>query len=88
MNLLVFCLFSYPILILSNSIELSYLDLIHQNLRDFHSFNQFYQNFLHDIRQHRIIDTVVSPINLEKIRLNTYTEDDLKNSVDKTIFFV
>lgn len=80
---ILFCLLSYSIPISSNSI-----DLIHRNLSDFSSFDHFYRAFLRDIREHRTIDTVASPINLEKIRLNNYTADDIKNSVDKkNIYF-
>jgi len=78
---------SYPILISSISIDSLYLDLVHQNISDFPSFNNFYKAFLKDVRHHRLIDTVSSPINLEKIRSNNYDEDYLKNSVGIFFFF-
>jgi hypothetical protein len=78
---------SYPILISSISIDSLYLDLVHQNITDFSSFNNFYKDFLKDVRHHRLIDTVSSPINLEKIRSNNYNEDYLKNSVGIVFFF-
>ena len=74
-------LISCPWLISSISLDSLYLNFIHRNLSDFASFNRFYQGFLRDARQHRMIDTVSSPIDLEKIRSNHYTEDYLKNSV-------
>lgn len=74
-------LISCPWFISGISVEYLYLNFIHRNLSDFASFNRFYQEFLRDIRQHRIIDTVSSPIDLEKLRSNHYTEDYLKNSV-------
>jgi len=71
----------YPCLISSISIDSLYLDLIHRNISDLTSFNNFYKDFLRDVRQHRSIDTVSSPINIEKIRSKNYSEDYLKNSV-------
>jgi len=79
-KILIFWIF-YPIFISSISIDSLYLDLIHRNLSDFKSFNHFYKELLKDVRQHRSIDTVSSPINIERIRTNNYDEDYLKNSV-------
>lgn len=78
---IVFVLIYSPLFISSIDPEDFYLDLIQRNLSDSHAFKKFYQDFLRDIRQHRIIDTVSSPINLEKLRSNDYDEDYLKNSV-------
>ncbi len=72
----------YPIIVTSISIDSLYLDLIHRNLSDFTSFNKFYKDFLKDVRHHRIIDIVSSPINVEKIRSENYDEVYLKNSVE------
>jgi hypothetical protein len=68
----------------SSSIDLVFLDLIHRNISDYTSLNHFYRNILQDVRHHRIIDTVYSPINVSKIRLNDYNETYLKNSVRLT----
>ena len=78
---IVFVLIYSPLFISGLSREDLYIDLIQRNLSDFGAFKKFYQDFLRDIRQHRIIDTVSSPINLEKIQSNDYDEDYLKNSV-------
>ncbi len=80
-KILIFWIF-YPIFISSISIDSLYLDLIHQNINDFKSFNHFYKQLLKDVRHHRLIDTVSSPINIERIRTNNYTKDYLKNSVE------
>ncbi len=80
-NILLFWIYS-PFLVSSSSIDSLFLDLIQRNLTDFTAFNNFYKDLLRDVRHHRSIDTVSSPINLEKIRSNTYDEDYLKNSVE------
>jgi hypothetical protein len=80
-NILLFWIYS-PFLVSSSSIDSLFLDLIQRNLSDFTAFNNFYKDFLRDVRHYRSIDTVSSPINLEKIRSNTYDEDYLKNSVE------
>jgi len=64
-----------------SSIDFAFLDLIHKNISDYTSLNNFYRNILQDVRHHRIIDTVYLPINVSKIRLNDYNEEYLKNSV-------
>jgi hypothetical protein len=71
----------YPVLASSIFIDSLYLDFIHRNISDFTSFNNFYKDFLRDVRQHRIIDTVSSPINVEKIQSKKYNENYLKNFV-------
>ena len=68
-------------LVASASIESIYLDLVHRNLSDFPSLNTFYRNLLQEVRQHRIIDTVQSPINVSTIRSRNYDDGYLKNSV-------
>jgi hypothetical protein len=73
---------SYPLIISSISIDSLYIDLVHQNISDFTSFDHFYKSLLKDVLQHRSIDTVSSPIDVEKIRSNNYNEDYLKNSVE------
>ncbi len=60
---------------------MTFLDLIHQNINDSISLNNFYRIILQQIRHHRIIDTVYSPINISKIRFNDYNEEYLKTSV-------
>jgi hypothetical protein len=70
-----------PIFTVSISIDSLYLDLINRNISDLTSFNKFYKDFLRDVRQHRIIDTVSSPIDVEKIQSKNYDVDYLKNSV-------
>ena len=78
-------IFLQVISVLSSSIDSTiFLDLIHQNISDDTSLNDFYRNILQDVRHHRIIDTVHSPINVSKIRLNDYNEEYLKNSVRLT----
>jgi hypothetical protein len=72
---------SYPIVISSISIDSLFLNLIERNLTDFTSFNKLYQDFLKDVRHHRVIDTVSSPVDIQKIRSNNYDEAYLKNSV-------
>lgn len=64
-----------------SSIDSIYLNLIHRNLSDYTSLNNFYRNILQDVRHHRIIDTVSLPINISKIRFNDYDEEYLRNSV-------
>ena len=44
----------YPFIVSSISIDSLYLDLIHRNISDFTSFNNFYRNILQDVRHHRI----------------------------------
>jgi hypothetical protein len=78
---IVFSIISSSIIVSSSSIDSIFLDLIHQNISDYTSLNNFYRNILQDVRHHRVIDTVSSPINLSKIRLNDYNEEYLKNSV-------
>lgn len=72
---------SCSIIVSASSIDSIFLNLIHRNLSDSASLNNFYRNILQDVRHHRIIDTVYSPINISKIRLNDYNEEYLKNSV-------
>lgn len=79
---LLFFLIFYPIFISSISIDTLYLNSLQQNLYDMKSFDKFYRDFLKDIKQHRLIDTVSSPIDIEKLRSNNYDENYLKNSVD------
>lgn len=71
-----------PLIISSIDQENFYLDFIQRNLSDLQALKKFYQDFLRDIRQHRISDTVSSPINLEKIRSKDYDENYLQNSVE------
>jgi hypothetical protein len=72
----------YSLIIVSSvSIDSIYLNLIHRNISDYASLNDFYRNILQDVRNHRSIDTVYSPINVSKIRLNDYDENYLKTSV-------
>ncbi len=81
----VFSIISSSIIVSSSSsIDSAFLDLIHRNISDYTSLNHFYRNILQDVRHHRIIDTVYSPINVSKIRLNDYNETYLKNSVRLT----
>lgn len=68
-------------LVASASIESIYLDLVHRNLSDFSSLNTFYRNLLEEVHQHRMIDTVQSPINVSTIRAKNYDDTYLKNSV-------
>jgi len=78
---LVFSIISSSIIVSSSSIDKTFLELIHRNISDYTSLNNFYRNILQDVRHHRIIDTVYSSINISKIRLNDYNEEYLKNSV-------
>jgi len=80
---LVFSIISSSIIVSSSSssIENAFLDLIHRNISDSTSLNNFYRNILQDVRHHRIIDTVYSSINVSKIKSNDYNEEYLKNSV-------
>jgi hypothetical protein len=71
----------YPYIVSSISIDSLYLDLIHRNISDFTSFDNFYRGILKDVNHHRSINIVSSPINVEKIRSNNYNEDYLKYSV-------
>lgn len=71
-----------PMIRSSNTIESKYLEYLHRYINDSNSFNHFYRRILQEIRHHRIIDTVTSPINLSKILLHDYNEDYLKTSVD------
>ncbi|CAF0974422.1 unnamed protein product [Adineta ricciae] len=73
-----------PCLVGSASLDASYLDLVHRNVHDFNSFDQFYRDVLRDFRHHRPTDTVSSPINVEKIRSNDFDEDYLKRSCYET----
>lgn len=65
----------------SGSIELMKSNSTDQKLYNFSTLNNFYRNLLKDARQHRPIDTVISPINVTKILLNDYDKDYLRNSV-------
>jgi len=71
----------YPLIVSSISIDSLYLDLIHHNISDLISFDNFYKDLLRDVRQHRSIDIVSSPIDMVKIQTNNYDENYLKNSV-------
>lgn len=64
------------------SIESKFLEYLHQNINDSSSLNHFYRRILQEIRHHRIIDTVTSPINISKILLHDYNEEYLKYSVE------
>lgn len=61
--------------------ESKYLDWLHQNLSDLKSLDSYYRNLLEKTRQHRLIDTVLSPIDLTKIRSNDFSEVYLNHSV-------
>ncbi len=77
----------YSLIIVSSiSIDSIYLNLIQKNISDYASLNDFYRTILQDVRNHRPIDTVYSPINVTKIRLNDYDEEYLKNSVEFSSF--
>jgi hypothetical protein len=71
----------YPLIVSSISIDSLYLDLIQHNISDLISFDNFYKDLLRDVRQHRSIDIVSSPIDVVKIQTNNYDENYLKNSV-------
>jgi len=81
MIILIFLIIYSLNIVSSSSIDSIYLNLLHKNLTNYTSLNNFYRNILQDVRNHRLIDTVQSPINVSKIRLNDYDEAYLKNSV-------
>ncbi|CAF1248062.1 unnamed protein product [Adineta steineri] len=74
----------YPFIVASVSLESLYFNLVHRNISDFTSFDSFYRDLLKDTREHRLTDTVSSPINIDKILLNDYNEDYIKNSCYET----
>lgn len=78
---IVFSILYSSIIVSSSTIDSIFLDFIHRNISDYASLNDFYRNILQDVRQHRTIDIVHSPIDVSKIRLNNYNEEYLKNSV-------
>ncbi|CAM2726371.1 unnamed protein product [Rotaria socialis] len=63
--------------LLNNSI---FLNFVHDNVHNYSTVNQLYRNILQDVKNHRSVDTVYSPINVTKIRTNDYDEDYLRNS--------
>lgn len=69
---------------LSSSMDSTFLQIIHRKINDTNSLNSFYRRILQELRQHRIIDTVTSPINVSKIRSNDYDQEYLKNSVESS----
>ena len=85
-KLITFLFLLHSTVIASESIDSIYLDRVHRNISDFSSLNTFYRNLLQDIRHHRPIDTVISPINVTRIRLNGY-DKSYRNSVSSMIFF-
>ena len=86
---LLYLISSTLIYVSSASLDSIYLDFIQRNISDYTSLNNFYRTILQDLRQHRLIDTVASPINLSKIRSHQYDEEYIKTSVKiivKSIF--
>ncbi|CAF4294026.1 unnamed protein product [Rotaria sp. Silwood2] len=79
-----FSLIYSSIIVSSLSTKSIFLDSIHQNLNNYTSLDTFYRNILRDVKQHRSVDTVYSPINITKIRSNDYDEEYLKNSCYET----
>ncbi|CAF0895566.1 unnamed protein product [Adineta steineri] len=77
---ILFIIANFLTLVSSLSIESLYLDLIHRNLSDYTSLNNFYRSILQDVRHHRLIDTVQSPINVSRIKSGNYDEEYLKHS--------
>ncbi|CAF1072477.1 unnamed protein product [Rotaria sordida] len=75
----------YSSIIVSSLLNQSiYLDSIYQNINDYTSIDKFYRSILHDVKHHRPVDTVYSPINITKIRSNDYDEEYIKNSCYET----
>ncbi|CAF1496238.1 unnamed protein product [Adineta ricciae] len=81
---LLYLISSTLIYVSSASLDSIYLDLIQRNISDYTSLNNFYRSILQDLRQHRLIDTVASPINLSKIRSHQYDEEYIKTSCYET----
>lgn len=55
---------------------------------DLDSFNRVYAAILRDVRQHRSIDTVSSPIDLSRIRSNNFDKTYLQSSVRKESIWI
>lgn len=84
-KVLVVLLLSMVTLVYGETIESKYLDWIHQNLSDLKSLDFYYRTLLERTRQHRLIDTVLAPIDVSKIRSNDYNELYLNHSCYETM---
>jgi hypothetical protein len=83
---IIFSVIYSSIIVSSLTIDSIFLDLVHRNISDNTSLNNFYRTILRDVRHHRAIDTVRSPINVSRIRSNNYNEDYLITAVG--LFFL